>query len=293
MKKSISLAALLVLLPVTAAIAADLPLKKEPIEAPVIVPVWTGFYVGLNAGGNWANTTSVTSKTWTFNNSPITTALLNGSIPTGSAAGFIGGGQIGYNWQTTFVGRDFIVGGETDIQGIAGSGDYGNLPRVAAYDRFGGSQFTVSNVRANASLTYLGTVRGRIGYSATPTLLIYGTGGLAYGGVSSSISNFQAFTDIPGAILVGQSSYSNTQVGWTAGGGAEWMFMPNWSVKAEYLYYDLGNGSSTAANYVYYSDGFIRPQGLSQYSSRFNGNIVRLGMNFHVNFDTAPVIAKY
>ena len=293
MKKSVSLAALILALPLSSAIAADLPSKKEPVIAPVPAPMWAGGYIGLNAGGTWANNNSMTATTWTYYNSPVTTALLNGTVPTGSAAGFIGGGQIGYNWQSQFSGRDFVTGLEADIQGVAGSSGYGNLPRIAAYDRFNAPQSTLSNTRASSSLNYLGTVRGRIGYLVTPSLLLYGTGGLAYGGVSNSITNTQVFTDIPGAVLVGQNSYSNTQVGWTAGGGAEWMFMPNWSAKAEYLYYDLGRSASTAMNNAFYSNGFVRPQGLTQYSSHFNGNIIRAGVNYHLNFASAPVIAKF
>jgi outer membrane immunogenic protein len=293
MKKSVSLAALILALPLSAANAADLPTKKESAVAPVASPTWTGGYIGMNAGGTWANSTSMNAVTWTYYNSPVSTALLNGGVPTGSAAGFIGGGQIGYNWQSQFTGHDLVTGIEADIQGVAGSSSYGNLQRMAAYTRFDAPQSMLSNARASSTLNYLGTVRGRIGYLVRPSLLVYGTGGLAYGGVSTGITNAQTYTDIPGAMLVGRNSYSNTQVGWTAGGGIEWMFMQNWSAKAEYLYYDLGRGSSTAINNVFYSSGFVRPQGLTQYSTHFNGNIVRLGVNYHMNFAAAPVIAKF
>ena len=73
---------------------------------------------------------------------------------------------------------------------------------------------------ANANLSWFGTVRGRLGYLITPTLLIYGTGGFAYGQVDAW-------------------GFSSTHTGWTAGGGVEWMFAPHWSAKVEYLYVNL------------------------------------------------------
>ena len=80
-------------------------------------------------------------------------------------------------------------------------------------------------------------MRGRFGYLLMPTLLIYGDGGLAYGGVNVSTSIFQANLPFTPA-FASFGNLSGTEVGWTAGGGVEWMFLPNWSVKAEYLYYD-------------------------------------------------------
>ncbi|MGB8898002.1 MAG: outer membrane beta-barrel protein [Methylocella sp.] len=77
-------------------------------------------------------------------------------------------------------------------------------------------------------IDYFGTLRGRYGYLFTPTLLVYGTGGFAYGGT-------------------GTSSLTTTPLGWAAGGGLEWMFFPNWSLKVEYLYYELAKQTSNFA----------------------------------------------
>jgi outer membrane immunogenic protein len=151
--------------------------------------------------------------------------------------GVVGGGQIGYNYQFS----QFLAGVEADIQGTS-----------------------MSHGRGNISLPWFGTVRGRVGYLVTPTLLLYGTGGFAYGGV-------EAFNQ------------SNTRTGWTAGGGAEWMFMPNWSAKIEYLYTDLSAGGVQGGwgwNYGYNR----HPQ----------FNTVRAGVNYHFNFGApAPIVAKY
>jgi outer membrane immunogenic protein len=95
----------------------------------------------------------------------------------------------------------------------------------------------------------------------------------------------------------GASSSSTTMVGWTAGGGTEWMFMPNWSVKAEYLYYDLGNMSGSLVNNYYglnASSGDNGLESITNYSKRISGNIVRAGVNYHFNLaNVAPIIAKF
>ena len=80
-----------------------------------------------------------------------------------------------------------------------------------------------------------------------------------------------------------------TVPGWSAGGGVEWMFAPNWSAKAEYLYYSLSNGYASttivdAGNAWSYGVGASRS---------YNGNIVRAGVNYHINWSTAPIVAKY
>ena len=155
------------------------------------------------------------------------------------------------------------------------------------------------------SLDYVGTVRGRLGWLFTPTLLLYGTGGLAYGGVTlntaTQVSNTAFYISnwnvSPG---FGGVNYSNTQVGWTAGGGLEWMFWPNWSAKVEYLYYDLGSVTQSFAlpittTYTYegnqYNDAALFG---GQVRARLNGNIVRAGLNYHFNWGApAPVVAKY
>ena len=107
-------------------------------------------------------------------------------------------------------------------------------------------------------------MRGRVGYLFTPTLLIYGTAGFAYGGVD-------AF------------GFSNTRTGWTAGGGLEWLFAPHWSAKVEYLYVDLASNGTTGA-FGWTLGNHFHPQ----------LNVVRVGVNYHFNFaPPAPVVAKY
>lgn len=140
-------------------------------------------------------------------------------------------------------------------------------------------------------LDYLGTVRGRVGITVSPTLLLYGTGGLAYGGVSASTSTGISatvngggpVTAVPPALAAG--SMSQTRFGWTAGVGGEWMFTPGWSAKLEYLHYDLG--SATYATGGYNLD--VGPTALpgiglltigSTTTEAFRGDIVRVGVNY-------------
>jgi len=302
--KIVSASALILLSSIGSAFAADLPTKKAPpVAAPA--PLWKGLYVGLNAGGIWGNNSSIdvsTYPTGTYANSnPVYWAAGNGSVSSQSnnLAGFIGGGQVGYNWQSAFAGFNFVAGVEADIQGIAGTG--GGKRSKTWLSLAGETDRTISNFgTASGSINYLGTVRGRLGWLVMPTLLVYGTGGLAYGDVNANFSRTQIESTTAGVnqwIAIQNASYANTQVGYSAGGGAEWMFMPNWSAKAEYLYYDLGNISTTGNSYLFKLAGSTNSQPFTStaYTGRVNGNLVRAGVNYHFNWGSAPspVVAKY
>ena len=108
-------------------------------------------------------------------------------------------------------------------------------------------------------VNWYGTVRGRLGY-AFNNVLVYGTGGLAYGGVDSRIENSSTY------------KVSSTNTGWTAGGGVEYMFAPNWSGKIEYLHIDLG----------------WTPEPLSL-KSETEFDVVRAGVNYHVGSVYQPL----
>ncbi len=287
------------------AFAADLPSRKAaPVYvAPPPAPMWTGFYVGLNAGGTFGGNELVNVGTYGLSSNPA----LAGSLAVASASalagtgnfsinngGFIGGGQIGYNWQW----NSFVLGLEADIQGIAGSNSTATAVTGAGIAGFPLNALS-GTVSTSKTLDYLGTVRGRIGYLFTPTLLVYGTGGLAYGGANASTSVFQSLSGpvAPGlqTVFGTTGSYSDTLVGWTAGAGLEWMFMPNWSAKLEYLYYDLGTvsyGSGVVASMAAGGANFFT--NVVSTTTKFDGHIVRAGVNYHFNWGAAaPVLAKY
>jgi outer membrane immunogenic protein len=287
------------------AFAADLPSRAPP---PVYVPpppppLWTGFYVGINAGYEWSASNSVNTSVL-----PIESVAAGGGTVGGLAAalgatanqnanfnGFIGGGQIGYNYQFY---NNFVAGLEADIQGVASNHSKNLLVDASPVSGFPANSIGTA-LSVSRSLDYIGTVRGRLGYLFTPTLLVYGTGGLAYGGVNASTDITQSVIGPSAGIATlwgSSSSFSSTKVGWTAGGGVEWLFLPNWSAKIEYLYYDLGTVSSS--NLLL--NAFVPPAAsafftdLATTKTHFNGNVVRVGLNYHFNWGApAPVVAKY
>lgn len=230
----------------TAAFAADLA-PRPYTKAPVIAEPgynWTGFYVGLNGGYSWGRASE--------------TALIGAPFPANASAtvkqnvnGGLFGGQIGYNWQ---VDRNWVLGLEADGQW---TGERGSSNDFLGSVRFPtpGNDF---NVLASASLSnetklpWFATFRGRAGFLADPSLLLYATGGLAVGEVKyTTQGTLTAQLFGPGTAgtipvggpvtLVGASlSESQTRVGWTAGAGLEKKFSQNWSAKLEYLYVDFG-----------------------------------------------------
>ena len=255
------------------AMAADMYVK-----APAPYPyLWNGFYAGLNVGYADEQSTFTTAANPTSDIalgvvpgvSEGLAALSSGRITTNSGMGFIGGGQVGYNLQ---LGNLWVAGLEADIQGKSGTSN----GTVAAGAVVVGVPVT-SVQTVNASTDWLGTVRGRFGILVSPTWLVYFTGGLAYGGSSGNSTLTQSGSN--GFLGVGTGNFSNTRIGYTLGGGAEWMFARNWSAKVEYLFYDLG---TTNFSYAATSGFFLTPvyQTVSN-TVRLEGNIARVGMNYH------------
>jgi outer membrane immunogenic protein len=252
-----------------AAQAADLPTRKEA-PAPVFVPppfTWTGFYVGLNAGGIWSSGSRSASLI-----DPDSDLFLTSEFPGGlgsSGGGFIGGGQAGYNWQT----GAFVLGVETDFQGTTLSKDFNFTSAPFA----GPGIFTgdALNVNAKASLDWLGTTRARVGFVATPDnrLMIYATGGVAYGGGSS---HFNMFDSTNGLFWAG--SPSSTRVGWTIGGGVEYAVTNNITIKGEYLYADLGSDSITTNPNG--AAAVLLPGAFATAKFDYNASIFRAGVNY-------------
>jgi len=257
------------------ALAADLPTLKSPsFEPPSQAYSWTGFYVGLNAGTGMADYTGGLSG-FSAGLSPAVTA---GTVPaalTVGPDGPIAGAGLGYRWQT----GAFVIGAETDFQGsLLNGGTTTTLPAA------GGFFSTTTN--ASERLLWFGTARARAGYLVAPNILLYGTGGLAYGEARESY--YLASTGgLPAGTFGG--STNATRFGWTAGAGAEWKMTENISFTTEYLRVDLGTSTLTAPG--------LTGAGLgSVISYRFHDayNIFRGGLNYQFDlFGAAPAVAKY
>jgi outer membrane immunogenic protein len=248
--------------------AADMPVKTS--LPPPVAPVysWTGLYFGLNAG--WLGVDNSMVNQATPGTDPGVdvqdlAALSTGGVSVGNKSGFIGGAEIGYNYQI----NNWVAGIEADIQGISGQAVNDSLTSA--------SGSLTSTLTGSMDTRWLGTLRGRLGFVPTPTVLVYGTGGLAYSEVAAttSLSQSDTATGFSGS-GTGGAGFAQLVTGWTAGGGVEWMFAQNWSTKLEYLHYDLGTPSfnwvatDNASGVVYQTEAT---------SVHNQGNIVRVGLN--------------
>jgi outer membrane immunogenic protein len=232
--------------------AADMPTKAPPLRPPVGYN-WTGSYIGGHIGYGWG------SDPVEF--APISAvyapAFASGSLPTSladNARGVLGGIQYGTNWQFNRI----VLGWDSDLS-------FSDIR--ASQSVTNGTPAFVST--ADQKLTLLSTTRGRIGYTLTDNLLLYGTGGLA-AGRASAISTFYQTACGPGSCVAG--SDSKTLWGWAAGGGVEYA-MGHWLLRAEYLHYDLGD--------LDYSMADPRTPGqLIAASTKFSGDIVRGAISY-------------
>jgi outer membrane immunogenic protein len=252
--------------------------------------VWSGWYAGLNAGyvdgSRIINTDgSVFANSTTRRTAPAMAAGATSQLETGQG-GFLGGVQFGYN---TMLSPMLLAGFEADIQGSSFRGSASTATSVLTDTVSGANTGSwETSIAASRRLSYLGTVRARVGATVTPGLLLYVTGGLAYGGVKSSttINQTTAIDGVPASTISG--SFSDNRAGYTIGGGGEWMFLSKWSLKAEYLYYDLGSANYGTGN-ILVNEGPTDLPGFgvaaigTSTRVHFNGNIARLGLNYHLN----------
>jgi outer membrane immunogenic protein len=269
MKRSLG-AAIAVAGMLSPALAADLPRAAPVYRAPVAPAVlfsWTGCYIGVNVGGH-AGRDRVTTATSVGNFAAGEAASIDAQSPaTLDPAGFAGGGQIGCNYQT----GAFVFGGEVDGQWLTGSAS-----RRLAF----GAPVTAGDFISNDTRnSWLSTVRGRVGGSFDRVLL-YVTGGAAFGGLrtTDTLGTF-------GGTVLSTVETRTTRVGWTVGGGAEFMVAPNWTIKAEYLYVDLGKFDVSipcVALCASATDTVV--------THRYTDHVGRIGINYLFG---GPVVARY
>lgn len=245
------------------AMAADLPVKMPVKAAPVAAPFsWTGFYGGFNAGYGWINDSG---DPFCINSAGVLngTGCNTNNVPGAqvSPAGFIGGGQIGYNYQI----NNWLLGIEADFQGA----DISDSINIAGpFATTGGGSSGTATFTASEKLDWIGTVRARLGL-VWQQALIYATGGLAYGHVSVSQNSIFSTVQFP-------SSSDVTRAGWTVGGGFEYAFTRKWSAKIEGLYFDLGSVSTSGGSVPAGFNSFVAGKDFD-----VKGGIVRAGVNYH------------
>jgi outer membrane immunogenic protein len=246
------------------AMAADMPLKAPP-PRPAPVFTWAGCYLGGSVGGIWRQSDNV-SVGVVDGGSGAVAAAAAGAIPTAFGVGgssWLAGGQGGCNYQAS----NWVLGIETDFSST-------NLNDSAAIATNVPMFFPLTS-SVSQDMNWIGTIRGRLGW-ASGNVLIYATGGAAYANVSYGYTQNNIAGGGANAVAVSDSA---TPFGWTVGGGLEWGFGA-WSVKGEYLYYDLGSHTLTAAcGTVIGGCTGVAP---SLFSTHFrdNGSIARVGLNY-------------
>ena len=197
---------------------------------------WSGFYVGAFLGG-----ADVDMKVHDVDN-------LNGGARFGINDGaFLGGGQVGYNWQTGNV----VFGFETDVGGMS-------VNKRKFDPNFPGGTF--SGIDGGV----IGDVTGRLGFTFGSALL-YAKGGFAY-------FDGDAFVDNHLGALGGGRAFTDTFTGWTLGGGVEVKLSPAWSAKVEYLHFDFGTEDATL--HTPFNGSF-------RYSNDLRADAVTVGLNYH------------
>jgi outer membrane immunogenic protein len=227
---------------------------RKPPPPPVPPPQahrWTGFYAGGHLGGGWSanGSATVTDPTGFVGIAPT-------SFSSSGKGSFIGGAQVGYNWQ---FASPLVVGVEGDWTGANLSETAGPVPGPIAY---------TSTLRRNVNSLF--SVRGRVGYAAD-TMLYYFTAGGAWGRTGYSANTFNTIGRAPAY----PTAFNNTAQGYVLGGGLEYALNTNWSVRAEYLYYHLGGASQNALGIPTPGNGFLN------YSwNAFQANVVRVGVDY-------------
>jgi outer membrane immunogenic protein len=293
--KKLAIAVAAIALIGTPAFAADMAIKAPP-PAPAPAPTWTGFYGGIQFGGGWSDE-AVNNNS---GNDILSAALIAGidgnapllGAPRSLQSGLVGGLEAGYNWQWS----SWLLGIETDFSGSSMSGrDISNAVFAA---------LVTQSETVEQKTDWFGTVRGRAGWLATPNLLLFGTGGFAYGRVSESanwglnaapgggvgfgagVPPFGLSCGVggksPNAVICFAGNSSGVRTGWIAGGGLEWLLDQHWSAKIEYLFVDLGTDTVRLVNTPPPPSGFPPGTVPASFNAIFHDrfNVVRLGLNY-------------
>src|SRR5215472_9764039 len=250
-----------------AAFAAERPVPYTPPPPPVPVYTWTGCYVGASAGTSYGTSTHSTVGNSVFTSNVAGPTPLPAAVAAGSniadpfnLSGFIGGGQIGCNYQF----GQWVIGVEADGSGTNKEGQAQEVPLATFLGA--GRQNWVSQTQER----WLVTARGKLGLTGWgwfgDKTLLYVTGGGAWAKIDTS--EFLA-----GGSPANGHQESNTRSGWTVGAGIEYALGYGWSVKSEYLYVKFDD----------YTTFTTPPFGVANIAPRnvkLFDNIFRAGMNY-------------
>jgi outer membrane immunogenic protein len=247
--------------------AADLPLRGGlPAAPPMPMSVaadWSGFYVGLTGGGSFSTETDTrTSGTQGFLS--LAPGFVPNQLKTGKD-GFLFGAHAGYNQQ---IGS-LVLGVEGDLVWM-------DKKKTAAFTGAVTPLATALTTTATAELSYLGTLRGRIGFAPSSQFHVYATGGLAFG--ETEITSSVVAVANPALRWDGKSS--DMRFGYALGAGAEYALTSSLILRGEYLYYDLGDLNGVAAG-----NAAVRGVGALNgidYASktRFSGSLARAAVSY-------------
>jgi outer membrane immunogenic protein len=255
-------------------------------------PNWTGFYLGGNAG-YWRAQPNKMTTTGSVNyiNPEFELGASNIAYALAQIAdnhfsfhpnGLIGGGQAGYNYQLC---KGIFLGLNIDFDGLTNSNNTDTLQKsvnlVDFDESYAGSLFVKQKIH------YLGTVRARLGYLFYPTILVYVTGGFAYGHVTLN-TTWTAQESLGSDVfptIAAQHNSNKILTGWTGGAGIEWLFQPNWSTSLEYTYYKLNDDlhSSVTLSQVNLSTSPSSLWGSTVAKTDASVSVwtIRLGVNYH------------
>jgi outer membrane immunogenic protein len=242
-----------------AASAADLPARtySPPPPPPLPIFTWTGFYIGANIGGAWSN------NRWTD------TLLVTNFNNTNSGV-FIGGGQIGGNYQ---IGQ-FVIGGEWDFDWAANTNNSAGVVIPG-----------VGTIVVNNNNRWITTVAARFGFAVDHALFYGKAGGGWVGSNNLTVTNTATGVSVTCGTL-GLVNCSNNTSGWLLGAGFEYAFTNNWTVKLEYDYLGLGNRT------FFIPAGPLFTAGDTFTTNNRNVQMVKVGVNYLFNWG-APVTARY
>jgi outer membrane immunogenic protein len=260
MNKTVIASVALIAIGTAAARAADMPVSA-PLPPPLPAGfLWTGFYIGANIGGAWAN-----------NNLTDTLFLTNFNNTNNNNGVFIGGGQIGGNYQ---IGR-FVIGGEWDFDWAANNNN-NNVTGVVIP--------AVGTIVVTNNNRWITTVAARFGYAIDNWLLYGKVGGGWVGTNNLTVTNVATGASLTCGNFT--NCGNNNSGGWLVGAGAEYGITPNWSVKFEYDYLGLGNRTLfiPATAPLLAGDTFT--------SNNHNVQMVKFGVNYLFNWAT-PATYRY